>query len=141
MATRASTLSGRLWAVGSAAALACMALWATPVQAQSNVEAFYKGRTVDILIGFPPGGSYDNFARLTAAHMGKYIPGNPSFVIKNRPTAGPGVAKSFVESVPRDGSVIGILPETIAIIQLTQPELGKWDVRELRYIGSFSNVN
>jgi tripartite-type tricarboxylate transporter receptor subunit TctC len=138
MTTRAS--SGRLLAAASAATVMCMALAGAPARAQS-VEAFYKGRTVDILIGFPPGGSYDNFARLTAAHMGKYIPGNPSFVIKNRPTAGPGVVRSIVETAPRDGSLISILPETIAIIQLTQPNIGKWDVREFRYIGSFSNIN
>ncbi len=141
MTTRASTSSGRFLAAGSAATLMCIALGSASVRAQSAVEAFYKGRMIEIMIGFPPGGSYDNFARLTAAHMGKHIPGNPTFVIKNRPSGGPGVVRSFVETAPRDGSLISIMPETIAIIQLTQPDLGKWDVREFRYIGSFSNVN
>src|SRR4051794_9407064 len=141
MAMRASISCGRLVAAGSTATLMCFALGSAPLMAQSGVAAFYKGRMIEILIGFPPGGSYDHFARLTAAHMGKYIPGNPSFVIKNRPAAGPGVVRSLVETAPRDGSLISILPETVAIIQLTQPSVGKWDVRDFRYIGSFSNVN
>jgi tripartite-type tricarboxylate transporter receptor subunit TctC len=123
------------------ASLAGVLLASVAAQAQTSVEAFYKGRMIPILISFPPGGSYDTYARLTAAHMGKHIPGNPSFVVQNKPTGGPGALRSFVETAARDGSIIGIYPETIAIIQLTQPEIGKWDVRELRYIGSFTNVN
>jgi len=118
-----------------------MTLASAPAGAQSDVAAFYKGRMIEIMIGYPPGGSYDNFARLTSAHLGKYIPGNPTFVIKNRPGASPGVVRSLVETAPRDGSLISILPETIAIIQLTQPNVGKWDVRDFRYIGSFADVN
>jgi tripartite-type tricarboxylate transporter receptor subunit TctC len=141
MTTRASVSSGRFSTAALAAASMCIAFGSAPVSAQSPVEAFYKGRMIEIMIGFPPGGSYDNFARLTAAHLGKHIPGNPTFVIKNRPSGGPGVVRSFVETAPRDGSLISIMPETIAIIQLTQPEMGKWDVRQFRYLGSFSNVN
>jgi tripartite-type tricarboxylate transporter receptor subunit TctC len=61
--------------------------------------------------------------------------------VQNKPSGGPGVLRSFVETSLRDGSVIGIFPETIAIVQLTQPDIGKWDVRDLRYIGSFASVN
>jgi tripartite-type tricarboxylate transporter receptor subunit TctC len=73
--------------------------------------------------------------------MGKHIPGNPSFVVQNKPSNGPGVVRTLVESAPRDGSLISILPQTVAIAQLTQPEFGKWDIREMRYIGSFADVN
>src|SRR4029077_10577609 len=44
-------------------------------------------------------------------------------------------------TAPKDGSTIGIFPETIAIVQLTRPEIGKWKAQELSYIGSFANVN
>ena len=125
---------------GLGSMLLCAVL-AAPVKAQNAVEAFYKGRQISILISFPPGGSYDTYARLTAQFMGKHIPGNPSFIVQNRPAGGPGALRQFVEQAARDGSIIGIYPETIAIIQLTQPDIGKWDVREMRYIGSFTNVN
>ena len=44
---------------------------------------FYEGKTVRILVGFSPGGSYDLWARLIATHMGKYVAGNPTFVVQN----------------------------------------------------------
>jgi tripartite-type tricarboxylate transporter receptor subunit TctC len=44
---------------------------------------FFEGKTVRILVGFSPGGSYDLWARLIAQHMSKHIPGNPSFVVQN----------------------------------------------------------
>jgi len=65
--------------------------------------------------------------------MGKYIPGRPNFIVQNKP-GGIGVLRSFYEAAPKDGSMIGIFPETIAIVQLTQPEIGKWKVQELNYI-------
>jgi tripartite-type tricarboxylate transporter receptor subunit TctC len=114
---------------------------AAPARAQDPVENFYKGRTIPILIAFPPGGSYDNYARLTAAHLGRYIPGHPTFVVQNKPGAGIGALRSFFDTAPRDGSLIAIFQETIGIIQLTRPEIGKWDVRKLSYLGSFANSN
>ena len=95
----------------SAAAL----LASTCAQAQDSVAAFYRGRTISLTIAYPPGGSYDIYSRLAAAHMGKYIPGRPNFVVQNKP-GGIGVMRSFYETAPKDGSTIGIFPETIAIM-------------------------
>jgi tripartite-type tricarboxylate transporter receptor subunit TctC len=122
------------------AALAGMLLTCSSAQAQDSVATFYRGRTITITIGFPPGGSYDVYARLAAAHLGKHIPGRPNFIVQNKP-GGIGVLRSFYETAPKDGSTIGLFPETIAIVQLTQPDIGKWKVQELPYIGSFANVN
>src|SRR3954463_16398941 len=108
---------------------------------QDSVENFYKGRTLSILIAFPPGGSYDNYARLTASHMRKFIPGLPNIVVQNKGGAGVGALRLFVDTAPRDGSMIAIFPETIGIVQLTRPDIGKWDVSKLSYLGSFANAN
>ena len=54
------------------AALACMALSALPAQSQS-VEEFYKGKTINLAIGFSVGGGYDLYARHLARHMGKHL--------------------------------------------------------------------
>jgi len=122
--------------------LATTAIWLTaPSHAQNNIESFYKGRVITILIGYPPAGSYDIYARLTAAHLSKHIPGHPSLIVQNKPNGGIGLLRSFYESAPRDGSMIGIFPETIGIVQLTNPEIGKWKVQDLFYLGSFANVN
>ncbi len=122
-------------------ALSAMALMACrQAHAQDRVATFYAGRTISILIAYPPGGSYDIYARLVASNMGKYIPGHPTFIVQNKP-GGIGVLRSFYETAPKDGATTGIFPETIAIVQLTQPEMGKWKVQELNYIGSLANVN
>ena len=46
-------------------------------RAQDSVPQFYKGRQVTIVVGSPPGGGFDIYARLLGRHIGKYIPGNP----------------------------------------------------------------
>src|SRR5262245_17474061 len=50
--------------------------------AQSPAD-FYKGKNVELYIGYSVGGGYDVYARLLARHMGKHIPGNPTVVPKN----------------------------------------------------------
>jgi hypothetical protein len=71
--------------------------------------------------------------------MDQYIPGRPNFIVQNKP-GGIGVMRSFYETAPKDGSTIGIFPETIAIVQLTHPEIGEWNMRELSYIGSLQTL-
>jgi tripartite-type tricarboxylate transporter receptor subunit TctC len=131
---RFSPVSG--WFVFIWLLLAC-----APLRAQGTVESFYKGRTITITIGFPPAGSYDLYARLVAAHMGKYIAGHPNFIVQNRSSGGIAALRAFYENAPKDGATIGIFPETVAIVQLTHPDLGAWKVQELSYIGSLANVN
>ena len=49
-------------------------LGATAASAQTP-EAFYKGKSIDLIIGYPPAGSNDVYARALARHIGKHIPG------------------------------------------------------------------
>jgi tripartite-type tricarboxylate transporter receptor subunit TctC len=106
------------------------------------VAEFYKGKTITILIGFPTGGSYDTYARLAASNLGRFIPGQPSIVVQSRPGgSGVGAVIYFSVNAPKDGTMLGIFPETIAISQQTEPRLSKWDVRNFTYIGSFANSN
>ena len=55
--------------------------------AQSPAD-FYKGKTIDLYIGYSAGGGYDVYARALARHMTRFIPGNPAIVPKNMPGAG-----------------------------------------------------
>lgn len=122
---------------------ACLAVLASaaPAAAQS-VESFYKGRELTILIGHPPGGSYDLYAQLAAAHIGKYIPGNPTVIVQSMPGGAASKAAAYLWAKgPKDGSMIALFPETIAYVQLMDPVQGKWDVTKMQYIGSFAPVN
>ena len=73
-----------------AALMFALGIVMTPAAAQSPAE-FYKGKTITIMLGHPPGGSYDLYARLAADHMKRFIPGNPNIIVQHRPGGG-GVA-------------------------------------------------
>lgn len=126
---------------------AALAVWmagfaATPAVAAQSVEQFYKGSTVTILLGQPPGGSYDLYARLAADHMRRFIPGNPAVTVQYKPGGGGAVAVAyFYEQAPQDGSMLGLFSETIGQTQLVEPAIGKWKLQDMTYIGSFSTVN
>lgn len=124
----------------AAMALLC-SLGATPAAAQTP-EEFYKGKTITIVLGHPPGGSYDLYARLAADHMKRFIPGNPNIIVQHRPGGG-GVAavRWFYAQAPRDGTAMGLFTETIGHTQLLTPEQGKWKVEEMTYVGTFAPSN
>jgi tripartite-type tricarboxylate transporter receptor subunit TctC len=98
--------------------------WAEP----NAVAEFYRGKTITILIGFPAGGSYDTYARLAAANLRRFVPGEPSIIVQTRPGgSGVGAVTYFSANAPKDGTMLGIFPETIAISQQTEPKLSRWN--------------
>jgi tripartite-type tricarboxylate transporter receptor subunit TctC len=121
-------------------AMVLMASTALTARAEDSVASFYKGKTISIVTPYPPDGSYDGYSRLAARSMGKYIPGHPTIVVQNKSGVA-GTLRSFVTSAPEDGTAIGLFPETIAILQVSDAARAPWDVRKLAYVGSFSNVN
>lgn len=96
-----------------AAALLCAAvLLSGPARAQTQQDAvaqFYKGKTIRLIVGAAAGAAYDFMARVLATHYGKYIPGNPSFVVENMPGAGSIVMLNYLAvRAPQDGTAIGL---------------------------------
>ena len=82
--------------------------------AQSPAE-FYRGKTVEIDIGYSVGGGYDQYARMISRHMGKHIPGNPTVVPKNMQGAGSlRLANWLYQAAPRDGTALGTIGRGIA---------------------------
>jgi tripartite-type tricarboxylate transporter receptor subunit TctC len=71
-------------------------------------DTFYKGKTVRIIVGAAAGGGYDTYTRTIARHMGKHVPGNPTFVVDNMPGAGFLIAANHIYHVAKpDGLTIG----------------------------------
>jgi len=132
-------MNGWLPRLGLLAAISWLAF--SPASAQT-VEQFYRGKMLTIMLGHPPGGSYALYARLAANHMKRYIPGNPNIIIEHRPGGG-GIraVTQFYAQSPRDGTVMGLFPESIAHSQVMQPELSKWNLAEMAYVGSIASVN
>jgi tripartite-type tricarboxylate transporter receptor subunit TctC len=74
----------------------------------ASVEEFYKGKTIQFIVGGSAGGGYDTYTRLIARHFPQYVPGKPSAIVQNMPGAGMLIAANYVfNSAPRDGTVIG----------------------------------
>jgi tripartite-type tricarboxylate transporter receptor subunit TctC len=111
---------------------------AQPATAQ-NVEEFYKGKTVNVVIGFSVGGGYDLYARHLARHMGKHIPGRPNVVPQNMPGAGSLKAANYVyTAAPKDGTYFGTFARTTGINPLLDSG-AKFDSREFGWLGSVTD--
>jgi tripartite-type tricarboxylate transporter receptor subunit TctC len=105
-----------------------------PVAAQ---DSYYAGKTIRIVVGTPPGGGYDNAARLTAHYLGKYIPGNPTITVENLPGASGIKATNYLyEVAPKDGSVLAWVSNSIPAFQaMGQPGV-RYKAEELNWVGS-----
>jgi len=89
------------------AAMAIAAVFAVAPAHADAVADFYRGKQIDLIIGYGPSGGYDVYARLLARHFGKFIPGNPSVVAQNMPGGGSLRAVNYLYNLaPRDGTVI-----------------------------------
>jgi tripartite-type tricarboxylate transporter receptor subunit TctC len=104
-----------------------------------SVEEFYKGKTVNLLIGFSVGGGYDLYARHLARYMGKHIPGKPTIVPQNMAGAGSLRAASFLYSAaPKDGTAIGTFARTTGINPLLESG-ANFDGTKFGWLGSVTN--
>ncbi|HKA73448.1 MAG TPA: hypothetical protein VKE26_16680 [Xanthobacteraceae bacterium] len=122
----------------AAAAVLALAL-TSPVRAQSPAE-FYKGKNVDLYVGYSVGGGYDLYARMLARHMGKYIPGNPTVVPKNMEGAGSLRLANWLYNVgPKDGTVFGIIGRGTGFDPLLGNKAAQFDATRFNWIGSANN--
>src|SRR4029079_9785091 len=79
-----------------------------------SVADFYRGTSLNIVVGHEAGTGYDFFGRMLARHIGRHLPGNPVAVTQNMPRAGGLRAANWLYNVAvRDGTVASVLaPET-----------------------------
>jgi tripartite-type tricarboxylate transporter receptor subunit TctC len=125
-----------LFAVLSVAVL-CAGLICGSAGAQDSVEAFYKGKQINVVVGSSAGGGYDAYARLLARHMGNFIPGNPAIIVQNMSGAGSNRAAGYVYGVaPKDGTVIGAIFPGAVLQPLLGDATGAHDPSKLIYLGS-----
>lgn len=122
-------------------AIAVAALFATPASAQTS-ETFFKDKTVKVMVGHPPGGSFDFYARLAAEMLKAHLPGVANVIVENKPGGGGLLATAqFFAQAPRDGTMLAVFPETITNTQVFDPAMARWKVEEMSYVGSFAPVN
>jgi tripartite-type tricarboxylate transporter receptor subunit TctC len=104
------------------------------------VADFYRGRNVNLYIGYSVGGGYDNYARVVARHMGSHIPGNPSILPQNMPGAGSLRALNYLyNAAPKDGTAIAMFGRGLAMEPLIGSSPTQFDARKLIWLGSGSD--
>ena len=121
-------------------AAALTALIGTQAAAQTP-EQFYKGKNIDLMIGYPPAGSNDIYARALARHLGKHIPGNPNIIPRNMPGAGSFLAVNQVFNIaPKDGATLGIGAPTLAIDEKLGTNGVRYKTAEMNWIGRIDSL-
>ena len=103
-----------------------------------DVADFYKGKQIRFVVRTTVGGDYDQYTRLIGRFIGKHIPGNPAIIVVNMPGGGGITAANYMAQVaPRDGTVIGIVSQGLAVDQAlgASPQL-KADLRQFNWIAN-----
>jgi tripartite-type tricarboxylate transporter receptor subunit TctC len=106
-----------------------------------HAAAFYKGKNIDLVIGYPPGGSNDAYGRLIARHLGKHIAGQPAVVPKNMPGAGSFLAVNTIANIsPKDGTVLGIGAPTLTLDEKLGTQGARYKTSELNWVGRVDSL-
>lgn len=118
--------------------LALIALAAVTLPASAeDVAAFYKGKTIRLVVGISVGSGYDVNARLLARHLPDHIPGKPTIIVQNQPGAGSmTMTNALVNNGPFDGTAIGAAFGGMPTIPLLQASGAHVDPTKLIWIGN-----
>src|SRR5258705_13468572 len=125
---------------GLAVLTALQCVFAGEAGAQTDaVSAFYRGRTVQAVVGYPPGSTFELYLRVFTRHAGKHIPGSPTVIIQHMPGAGSLAATNYLANIaPKDGSVFGMPNPVNTIEPLLDPQRTKFDPRTFNWIGNLN---
>jgi tripartite-type tricarboxylate transporter receptor subunit TctC len=105
--------------------------------AWADAADFYRGRNVNMLVGYGPGTGYDVYARAVTRHMDRHIPGKPRFVVLNMPGAGSlNMLNHLANASPRDGSAVGMPARQLFFEPLYGNDKAKFNPLEFTWIGS-----
>ena len=122
---------------GAVAAAVLIAAVAAPHARADAVADFYKGKQINVVVGYGPGGGYDVYTRLLARHMPRHIPGNPIMVIQNMPGAGSLRAANYVANVaPKDGTMLGVFGAPAALEPLFGNKNAQFETVKFAWLGN-----
>jgi tripartite-type tricarboxylate transporter receptor subunit TctC len=114
-----------------------LAALTSPVLAE-DPASYFAGRTLKIIVGLPPGGSADAYARLAQRHLPRHLPGAPAIAVENVPGAGSMKAVLYLDSLPADGTALGTFSSGLLTEAITAPQRVKVDFRDYGWIGNIS---
>jgi tripartite-type tricarboxylate transporter receptor subunit TctC len=106
-------------------------------QTHASNHEYYRGKTVRIVVGLSAGGGFDIYARALARHLGKHIPGNPTFVVDNMPGAGSMIAANHVYKAAKpDGLTMGHFVGSLFMQQLLGRPGAEFEATKYEFVGS-----
>lgn len=118
------------------ATLAAILLAWMPAAAQS-AGAFYRDKTLTLLVGHEPGTGFDIYARALAPYFGKHIPGHPKVIVQNMPGASGVTGANWLYNVaPKDGTVIGTFSQNVIVERLFGNQAARYEAAKLQWIGN-----
>lgn len=120
-------------ALGLASAITAAGILSSEARAQAS----YPAKEIGINVGFAAGGVYHTMAMTLSRHMGKYLPGQPTIIVRAMPGAGSLLAANHLANVaPRDGSTLGVIGGGTILEPLFRNPEAKFDPAKLNWIGS-----
>ena len=123
--------------IGPRALRLILVTFAAEGERADSVADFYRGKEIRLIISTTTGGGYDVYARTVARHLGGHVPGNPAIVPQNMPGAGGIAAANYIYNVaPRDGSVICLLQNTVALEPLYANRQAQFDAAKFSWLGT-----
>jgi tripartite-type tricarboxylate transporter receptor subunit TctC len=123
------------------AAIAVLGLAAVGAAQAQTPEAFYKGRNISLVMGTGPGGSYDLYGRLIAAHLPRFIPGQPNMIVEHMPGAGGAIAGNYIyNTAPQDGTKI-LLAHPLPLIEKLQNDGVRFQSKKLQWLGAYDQIS
>ena len=103
---------------------------------------YYEGKTIRIVVGYPAGSAHDQWGRLIAPYLTKFISGNPNVIVQNMAGAGSMVAANYIWGIAKpDGSSLGIVNAALYFDQLLARKEVQFDWPKFAWIGSSTPTN
>ncbi len=125
------------WQHTFACAAAAMLLAVSAAGSASAQE--FSAKTINLVVGFPPGGGYDTISRVFARHFGKYLPGTPGVVVQNQPGAGSLAAANLLyNAAPKDGSHVAMFASSAVLEPMIGNQLAKYDANKFEWLGNLN---
>lgn len=121
----------------SMTALAVLIGFGSTANGAPAAPEMFAGKTINILIGFGPGGANDTWARTIAKHLGDHLAGHPRVVPQNAPGAGGLKLMNELSNVlPKDGTAIGLVNRGIPLEPLLGGDGIQFDPLKMNWVGS-----
>lgn len=119
--------------------MTCVAAASLMSIAHAQTGVSFKGQTISMTLGSDPGSAGDTYNRLIAKYIVKYLPGQPTAVVRNMPGADGLVHLNWIYNIaPKDGTTIGLTRQDIPFEPLFSGKetMATYDAKQINWLGS-----